>query len=210
MMITARLEESTVKQLLDGLLPVTVVMDDSGDDRWIRIDPARRIDFVAGEGLLVEVGGQLHWRTAGLPVLLTIKSAQLMLRPAVVDDGATPGGGRLVFRPSIEKMDLKNVPDLLDSGITGLVNKRLAGEGDRLAWHYGKALGNRVGLPRELVGLDSFELGTGKAEVAVLSDAIVFNLWLTMGFSRLPAPVDRPNPEEPADAANADAASTDR
>src|SRR5215212_2530230 len=102
MQITARLEEDTVGQLLGELLPVTIVLDEDGEDRWIRIDPARSVDFVANEGLRLEVGGQLHWKVAGVPVLLTIHSAHLLLAPAVVD-GAE--GARLVFRPVLEKMD---------------------------------------------------------------------------------------------------------
>src|SRR5688572_9629966 len=106
MHLTARLEESTVQQLLAELFPVTIVLDEAGDDRWIRIESAHHVDFVANEGLRVAVSGQIHWKVAGVPVPLTIHSAQLMLRPSIVDDSA---GARLVFRPSLEKMDLKNV-----------------------------------------------------------------------------------------------------
>jgi len=181
--ITARLDEETVRRLLAELLPVTIVLDEEGDDRWIRIDPARSVDFVAGEGLRVDVGGQLRWKAAGVPVLLTILSAHLLLRPAVVDDGA---GARLVFRPSLEKMDLKSVPGFLDSGIAAIVNKRLDAEGDKLAWHFGRDLANRFPLPAELLEVDSFTLAAGAASVEVLTDAVVFNLSLATAFPRRP------------------------
>lgn len=102
MHVSARLDETTVRTLLAQLLPVTIVLDDDdSENRWIRIDPARRVDFAANEGLRLEVAGQLRWKTAGVPVLLTIHSAQLLITPAVVDDA---DGARLVFRPSLEKM----------------------------------------------------------------------------------------------------------
>jgi hypothetical protein len=184
MHITARLEETTVRTLLGELLPVTIVLDeDEGEHRWIRIDPARTVEFVANEGLRLEVGGQLHWKAAGVPVLLTIHAAQLLITPEVVD-GAE--GGRLVFRPSLEKMDLKSVPGFLDSGITAIVNKRLEAEGDKLAWPFGSHLANRFPLPKELLDVDRFTLAAGRAMVHVLDDAIVFNLSLAMGFTRRP------------------------
>ena len=181
MRITAHLDESTVRQLLAELLPVTVRLDDDDDDRWIRIDPARSVDFVAGEGLRVAVAGQLSWKLAGVQVVLTIHSAQLLLQPAVVGEGTE---GRLLFRPSLETMDLKNVPALLDSGITGLVNRRLEDEGDKLAWPFGRDLTGRFPLGRDFVDVESFVLGVGAATVTVLADAMVLDLPLALGFAR--------------------------
>ncbi len=181
MRITAQLDEATVRRLLEQLLPVTVRLDDEDADRWIRIDPARSVDFAAGEGLRVAVAGQLSWKLAGVQVLLTIHEAQLLLRPAVVGEGAE---GRLLFRPSLEKMDLKNVPGLLDSGITGLVNSRLEDEGDKLAWPFGRDLTGRYPLGRDFVDVESLVLGVGAASVTVLADAIALDLPLVLGFAR--------------------------
>jgi hypothetical protein len=187
MRIRAHLDEASVTALLAELLPVTLVFDkDEAESRWIRIDPARRVDFVAGEGLRLEVGGQLHWKTAGVPMLLTIQSAHLLLKPTVADDAS---GGRLVFQPSLEKMDLKSVPGFLDSGITSIVNKRLEAQGDKLAWSFGRHLAIRVPLPKELLEVETFTLTPGAATVEVLNDSLVFNLALPMGFvRRAPSP----------------------
>lgn len=181
MRITARLDESTVRRLLEELLPVTVRLDDEDADRWIRIDPAQSVDFAAGEGLRVAVAGQLSWKVAGVHVTLTIHAAQLLLRPAVVGEGTE---GRLLFRPSLETMDLKNVPDLLDSGITGLVNRRLEDEADKLAWHFGRNLSGRFPLGKDVLDVESFVLGVGTVAVTALADAIVLDLPLALGFAR--------------------------
>ena len=158
MVITARLEETSVRQVLGDLLPVTIALDDEGGtgDRWLRIEPARLVDFVAGEGLRVEVGGHLHWKTAGVSLPLTINSAHLLLRPAVVE---TEDGGRLVFHPSLESMDLKNIPGFLDSGIANLINKRLDGVGDKLSWAFAKTLRVTVPVSKDLAEISSLTDG---------------------------------------------------
>jgi hypothetical protein len=181
MRITAQLDQATIRELIGELLPVTVMLDEEDADRWIRIDPAHSVDFAAGEGLRVAVAGQLSWKLAGVQVMLTIHSALLLLRPEVIGEGME---GRLLFRPSLEKMDLKNVPGLVDSGIAGLVNMRLEGEGDKLAWHFGRDLTARFPLGKDFIDVESFVLGVGTTSVTVLADAIVLDLPLTLGFAR--------------------------
>ncbi|MES1204586.1 MAG: hypothetical protein ABUS79_01490 [Pseudomonadota bacterium] len=190
MQITARLDESTLIGLLRQLLPVTVTIDedgsgDGGADRWIRIDPARQVAFVPDEGLRVEVGGQLRWKTAGMPVLLTINSAQLMVRPVIE---SAEEGERLVFRPSLERMDLKNVPEFVDSGVAAIINKRLARQGDSLAWHFGRTLRHEFPLAKEFVDVDRFSLAAGTAAVAVSADAFELTLRVTAAFTRAAEP----------------------
>jgi hypothetical protein len=180
-LITARLEEVTVKELLDELLPAKVLLDDDGA-RWIQIDQARHIDFVAGEGLRVEAAGQLQWQAAGLPLGVTLTSAKLLVRPEIADD---ENGGRLVFKPSLEALDLKNVPSFVDTGVLALVNSRLEAEGDQLAWHFGKTLTHEFRLPPTIVPPEAFQLGAHGGIVEVLADAIVFSLTLKVAFRRL-------------------------
>jgi hypothetical protein len=45
MHIAVELEETTLRQLLDELLPITILLDEGPDRRWIRIDPARGLRF---------------------------------------------------------------------------------------------------------------------------------------------------------------------
>ena len=194
MNITARLDEATVTQLLAELLPARVVLDadDTPADeappapreshRWIQIEPARQVDFVAGEGLRVETYGQLRWSAAGVPLTMTFQSAQLMLRPEVAVDDA--GAARLVFHPSLEALDLKHVPGFVDTGVLARVNKRLAAQGDALAWHFGKTLALEYPMPPTLLPLDKFQLAATTGTVQVLEDAIVFSVSFAMGFTR--------------------------
>ena len=104
-----------------------------------------------------------------------------MLRPEIVAD---PHGGRLVFRPSLEELDLKNVPGFLDRGVAGIINGKLASEGDELAWDFGRSLEVNVPLPASIVPLETFQLSARAAQVVVLADALELTLSLDMRFSR--------------------------
>jgi hypothetical protein len=182
--ITARLEEGTVKELLDQLLPANVLLDDADKERWIQIGRASHVDFVPGTGLRVATSGELRWRAAGLPITVAFHSAQLMLQPLVVEDGLR---GRLVFHPSLEELDLKNVPAFLDSGVVAIINNRLAAQDDALAWHFGETLARSFPLPGTIVPAEALELGAREARVSVVEDALVFSLELSLAFSRAAA-----------------------
>jgi hypothetical protein len=180
--ITARLDEVTVKQLLDELLPAKVLIDEPGEKaRWIDIESASRVDFVTGEGLRVQTSGQIQWFAAGLPINLRLTSVSLLLRPEVVDD---PAGARLVFRPALEDLDLKNVPGFLDRSVAGMVNGRLESQGNELAWYFGRALAVDVPMPSTIVPPQAFELGVRSASVMVLADAIELRVELRLRFTR--------------------------
>jgi hypothetical protein len=185
--ITARLDEATIKQLMGELLPARVLIDEQGDKgRWILIEPASEVDFIADQGLRLQTSGQIQWLAAGLPINVTLTSVQLMLRPEVVG-GAH--GGRLVFRPALEELDLKNVPGFLDRSVQGIVNGRLKAQGDELAWDFGKSLAVNVSLPATIVPLEAFQASVRAASVAVLADAIELTITFDLRFSRLPSSV---------------------
>jgi hypothetical protein len=180
--ITARLDEATIRQLLGELFPAKILLDETGDrGRWIQIEAAHQVDFIADQGLRVQTRGQIQWLAAGLPITLTLNSVQLMLRPEIAAD---PRGGRLVFRPALEDLDLKNVPGFLDRGVAGIINGKLASQGDELAWDFGRSLAVNVPLPASIVPVEAFQLSVRAARVVVLADAIELTLTFDMRFSR--------------------------
>jgi hypothetical protein len=193
MHIIARLEEATLRELLDQLLPITIFLDDEGkgdgkgdgkDRRWIAINPATTVDFVAGEGVRLQTSGRIHWVAAGVPVDATLHSARLLLRPQVVAD---KHGGRLVFRPSLEEADLKNVPTLVDRGITALVNRQLESRGDQIAWDFGRSLAFSQQMPPALSGVQSLQLSVRNGQVTVTDHAVELALSLSIQFTHVPA-----------------------
>jgi hypothetical protein len=183
--ITARLEEATINELLGELLPAKILLDEEGEQgekkRWVRIERASQIDFVADRGVRVHTSGQIQWLAAGLPINLTLNSVQLLLRPEIASD---PHGGRLVFRPALEDLDLKNVPGFLDRGVAGIINGKLAAQGDELAWDFGRSLAVNVPLPASIAPLETFQLSVRAAQVVVLADALELTVTFDMRFSR--------------------------
>jgi hypothetical protein len=186
-LITARLDESTVKKLLGELLPARVMVDEPDEPkaRWIQIESPSRIDFAAGEGLRVLTSGHIQWYAAGLPISLTLTSVQLLLRPELADD---PPGPRLIFRPSLVDLDLKNVPGFLDRSVAGIVNGRLESQANELAWHFGRALSVEAPMPPTIVPGQALQMGVRTASVAVLDDAIELSVAFDLRFARSPEP----------------------
>jgi hypothetical protein len=201
--IRVRLEEATLRAVLDELLPITLLLDEPGadadltatatatapaagkgrDGRWVRVEKASEVDFVAGQGLRLVSAGQIRWVTAGMPMEATLHSVKILLRPQVVAD---KHGGRLVFRPSLEAADLKNVPALLDRGVVALVNHQLESKGQDMAWDFGRTLSLAVPVPPMLEGIHSLQLDARNATVSVTADAIELGLTLSLHFLRNP------------------------
>jgi hypothetical protein len=196
--IRVRLEEATLRTMLDELLPITILLDEAAanpdlsapdrpdggrEGRWVRVEKASEVDFLAGQGLRLVSAGQIRWVTAGVPVEATLHSAKILLRPEVVAD---KHGGRLVFRPSLEAADLKNVPALLDRGVVALVNRQLEVKGQELAWDFGRTLSFAVPLPPMLAGIQSLQMDARNATVSVSADAVELGLTVSLHFLRKP------------------------
>jgi hypothetical protein len=189
MQLFARLDESTLRSILDELLPVTLLLDegdkkdarDPKDGRWVRIEPTSVVDFIAGEGLRLVTSGQIRWITAGMPIEATLHSAEIMLRPRIA---AAANGGKLVFGPSLEAVDVKNVPAFLDRGVVALVNRQLAARGEELAWDFGRSLGFTVAVSPMLEGVSALTLAAHGGKVRVTADAIELGIEVRLDFLR--------------------------
>src|SRR5688572_1174098 len=86
MQVTIRLEEATLRQVFDELLPLRILLDDepapaegaapAESARWFQISPVEKLDLVENEGIRIVTGGQLSWTAAGLPMMITLQSAK--------------------------------------------------------------------------------------------------------------------------------------
>src|SRR5438067_4732466 len=95
--------------------------------------------------------------------------------------GSPPGR----LRPSLEALDVKNVPGFLDRGLLGIVNGRLAARGQSLAWRMGRTLSVSAPLPRTIAPVDTFQPAVRTASVQVLDDAIELAVAFNLRFLRL-------------------------
>jgi hypothetical protein len=165
--IKVRLDEVTLRRLLNDILPITVLLDDELgiDGRWVAIGRAERLDLIPGEGLRLATSGELRWPLKVAPVTLTLNELQLVVRPIVVGEGPTT---RLLFRPRIEHIDLERLPGFVDRGIVALVNRTLESRSQLLAWHLADSLRQRFSLPETLIPLET-------ASVDVVSSALTID-----------------------------------
>lgn len=183
MRITAALDEATVAVLLDELLPVTIDLHEAEPGtRWIRVEKPDHFEFVAGEGIRIHAAAAIEWKTLGLAIPATLKSVEVMLRPAIVVDEQR--GGTLVFRPEVEGADFKLVPAFIDAQIARVINSELSKEGNRLAWHFGETLALRTPLPSSISPATQFALSAEDAVVETTADQLTLALTLSMRFGR--------------------------
>lgn len=185
--ITSELGEDVVRELLEQFFPATVDLnplqaDADAERRWLRIERPHQLDFVAGEGVRVRTAASLQWTAIGFAVPVTVHEIELMIVPAIAQDERGP---KLVFRPSVEKADVKRLPAFLDQMVSRRINDALAAEGDLLGWHFGESLDLRVPLPPNLSPVDALQLGAGDMTVAVFDRAIVLTLEVKVAFTRL-------------------------
>jgi hypothetical protein len=183
--VTAKLGQDDVAALLDELLPLKVDLtaeeDEEPGDRWLRIEKAHHVDFVVSEGLRVHTTALVQWRAAGMRLRGNLQSVELLVRPLVESDER---GGKLVFRPAVEKLDLKHIPAFVDRRIAGRINQALAAQGDRLGWHFGESLALDLPMPHNLAPVEALALGAGAGTVEVFDDCLVFTLRIETHFKR--------------------------
>lgn len=183
MRITAALDEATVAALLDELLPVTIDLHEAEPGtRWIRVEKPDHFEFVAGEGIRIHAGAAIEWKTLGLAIPATLKSVEVMLRPAIVVDEQR--GGALVFSPQVEATDFKLVPAFIDAQIARAINAELSKESNRLAWHFGETLALHTPLPPTISPTTQFELSAGDAVVQTTDTQLTLAVTLSMHFTR--------------------------
>lgn len=190
--ITSELGEDVVRALLEQFFPATVDLDPlhaEAERRWLRIERPHHLDFVAGSGVRVRTSASVQWTAIGFAVPVSVPEIELMIVPAIAEDERGP---KLVFRPSVERADVKRLPAFLDQMVARRINDALGAEGDLLGWHFGESLGLRVPLPANLSPVDAVQLSAGDMAITVHDRSIVLTLEVHVAFTRLRATKETP------------------
>jgi hypothetical protein len=152
MLLSAILTRDELSLVLESLTPLRVTID-AQRDRAVTFDrPA--LELVQGRGLRVRGEARVVWDVAGIVFPVTIQSWQLLLEPRV---GI---GGRphvLTCHPTLEVLDLKLCPGLVEDRLAGAVENGISKAKGRLAWDFGRTLSRYLSLPtrvRPAKGLD--------------------------------------------------------
>src|SRR5438128_9187804 len=108
--LTARLNLETISTLVHELTPCTVQLGAADEpEKWIQINRPHRVELRPQEGIAIHTTALLQWSVAGLEVPVTIQSVVVLLRPVPSD-----AGDRLNVLVTLDSMDLKNIPNLVD------------------------------------------------------------------------------------------------
>ncbi len=143
--------------------------------RWIELERARTVELVEGRGARVVTSGRLHLDRA-LPI--RIKELVLMLAPRVVraDDGVP----RLLFKLSVERVDLAYVPGALEQALLPKINAALAPVEARLVWNFGRSLTKTLRVPPRFEPLESFRFEPHEARVVVAPEGVSLTVDVAM------------------------------
>jgi hypothetical protein len=182
--IKVRLDEETLRRMLEEILPITVLLDDDRgtDGRYVTIGRAERLDLIPGEGVRLATSGELRWPFKIVPLTFALTGLQILVRPLVVGEGPST---RVLFRPRIERIDFHKLPDFVDRGILALVNRTLEARSQLLAWHVADSLCQRFPLPVTLVPLETASIDVVSAGLTIHEDGIELAVSLDMGIARV-------------------------
>jgi hypothetical protein len=143
MVLSAIVTKDELVAAVAALTPLRIVIDAR---RGRAVTFARPdIELVPRKGLRLRGEARLAWDVAGVPVPVTIQAWQLMLEPYI-----SPSPKRasvLAFKPTVEVLDLKRVPALVEDKIADAIENTIARSHEKLAWNFGRTLSRQLPLP---------------------------------------------------------------
>ncbi len=163
--------------LLTQATPLRISMKENGR-RWIELERPSEVSHVPGKGALVATNGRLQLDIAEVALPVRIRELRLMLAPTLVQPA------QLVFKLTVERLDVAYVPGLIEEALLPTVNAALAPIAARLAWNFGKTLHASLRIPPRLEPLERFELAVESAQVEVDEERLAFTVDLSTSLTR--------------------------
>jgi hypothetical protein len=179
MWIEAIISTEDLRRTLSELAPLKIRLGDDGGE--FALDEPTEVTLVAEQGVRVVCSARLHWPVLGVSVPVTMKSLIVLLRPVIERHD---GVDALVFKLEIEHADFSMVPDLIDNGITKLVNEELAKKHVELSWRYADTLNHVFKLPDLLEPAEALALTVTSAIVKVTTEAVGLAICLAADIRR--------------------------
>jgi hypothetical protein len=164
--LEAIVPKEDLSALIRGMTPLTIRL---GEDGRLSLGEPTDISLVENAGLRVVCAAEIHWAVLGISVPVVVRSVTVLLRPEVEE---RPDGTAIVFRVEIEQADFAGLPDIVDDGITDVVNHELAAKHVELSVPYQRLLGHVFELPDVLQPPERLELVAGGAQLRTTTDAL--------------------------------------
>jgi hypothetical protein len=144
MQLCATLTKDDLSSIIEQITPLRVAIRPR---RVITLGRPTKLDFVAGAGLRVRGDARFTWDVGGLTIPVTLRAWQVLLVPSFV---ARDGGHVLAFEPTLEVLELTNVPMFLDGTIKQAVKEGLAAHKSKLTWKFEEQLSLVRPLPAKI------------------------------------------------------------
>jgi hypothetical protein len=141
--------------------------------RTVTLGAPSLVELVPSAGLRVRGDARFAWDALGLTIPITVRTWQVLLAPAVV---SSPSGLALAFEPTLERLDLSNVPVFVSETIAQAIAGGLAAQRKKLVWNVGQKLSVRRMLSERVSPPSRFELAPSRAEVAVTAREVRLTL----------------------------------
>src|SRR5690349_17810663 len=111
MLLSATLTKEELVAVVDALTPLRVELG-RRPRRAVSFGRPNVVELVAGAGVRLRGDARFTWDVGGLSIPVTVRRWQLLLAPRI----AARGDARvLAFEPSIEVLDIVNVPAFVES-----------------------------------------------------------------------------------------------
>jgi hypothetical protein len=175
MFLEALIPRNDLRVFLARALPMTILLDGVGGSHALLLSDLGEVTIVPEKGVRLVCKAHLHWPVLGIDAPLTLNELSVLLIPEVRE---APNGETLVFRITLEHLDIHGVPGVFDETIARAVNERIAASQVELAWDFSTTFANVIPLPPVLAGLDALALHAAWGKVKMTEDAVGFALSL--------------------------------
>jgi hypothetical protein len=177
MWLQALLTAEDITAALAEVTPLRIALDDEAPDRYLWLTPPSSVRFVPERGIRVIASARLQWDVVGITVPLTIRVAEVLLRPFVEQ---VNGEDVLRFQAEIERLDLSHVPSLVEGPIIARLNAKLAEPASYVSWNFMQTLDFDFKMPKSVAPLEKLRLFARWGAVRIQEDGLT--LAVAFGF----------------------------
>jgi hypothetical protein len=180
MQLCAIVTKADLVAVIEDLTPLRVEIS-RRPRRAVSLGRPRHVELVPGAGLRVRGEARFTWDAYALSIPVTLRAWQVLLAPAVV---SREGRSVLAFEPSIEVIDIENVPGLVEEAITHAINEGLGAKRARLVWDFTKTLSFSKDLSERTSPGITFGVAPRGASVEVTAAEVRLTMSLEATVSR--------------------------
>lgn len=197
MLIQALFTADDVIAALAEVTPLRLALDPESSQRYFWLARPTSVTFVPEQGIRIVTSAFLQWDVVGVSVPVTIRTAEVLLRPSVVH---VENRDILSLRAEVKRLDLSHVPSLVEATIIAALNGKLEEPEATIPWKFMDTLDFEFKMPQSVAPLEKLRLFALDGEARITEQAVV--LQVAIGFSASHAS-DRAIPAELAAAAEA-------